>query len=231
MILPFTYEEFLEVFKNYNLAVFPAQLIAFILGLTSLMIFLVRKTYGNIVNVILGIFWVFTGVFYHFLYFSEINKAAYFFGILFVAQGFLFFRNAFHKQKIKYHLDLSEFNIRQFFAVIFFLYALFIYPLLSQIFGHHYPFSPAFGITPCPTVIFTFAFFLLSENRLPFQFWVIPVIWAIIGFFAATQLGMIEDFGLTATAVISVFLITRKKRKSVKKPENIEKKLLSFRHK
>lgn len=227
MALPFTYEEFINVFKSYNLAVFPAQIIAYALGLFSLVIFLFRKTQARIINIILGGFWSFTGIFYHFLYFSEINRAAFLFGILFIAQGIIFFYQAFENRRLKYHLDLSKFDIMQFFAIIFFLYSLVIYPLLSQAFGHYYPYAPSFGITPCPTVIFTIAFLLLSENKLFLGFWIIPFLWAFIGFFAATQLGMIEDYGLLISALIAVFLILRKNRLPKRKTE-IVKNLVNF---
>lgn len=219
MTLPFTYEEFINVFKNYNLAIFPAQIIAYVLGIISLLIFLFKRTQGRIINIILGFFWIFTGIFYHLLYFSEVNKAAFLFGALFLFQAGIFFYQAF-KNRVQYRLDFSNFPVKQGFAIVFFLYSLIIYPVLNQIFGHFYPYSPSFGLTPCPMVIFTFGFLLLSENKSFPGLWIIPSLWAFIGFFAAIQLKMFEDYGLVIAALIAAFFLFGKNNRSKRKTKN-----------
>jgi hypothetical protein len=42
-------------------------------------------------------------------------------------------------------------------------YAMVIYPLLDSVLGHGSPQAPLFGVTPCPTTIFTFG--LLWRDR------------------------------------------------------------------
>lgn len=53
-----------------------------------------------------------------------------------------------------------------------------------------------FGVTPCPTVIFTFGVLLLAKPRLPFWLFVIPAVWAVIGGSAAILLDVREDWML-----------------------------------
>jgi hypothetical protein len=89
---PFSKEEFLQVFANYNISVSPAQI--FILQLALLMIFFaVKKTkYGDkFISTSLAFLWLWMGIVYHIIYFSSVNKAAYLFGIIFIVQAFLFF--------------------------------------------------------------------------------------------------------------------------------------------
>jgi hypothetical protein len=83
MLLPFTPDQFLAVFAAYNLAVWPAQLVAYLLSL-GMVLALLRPTRWThrIVGAGLGLMWVWTGVAYHALFFAPINKAAHAFAAL-----------------------------------------------------------------------------------------------------------------------------------------------------
>ena len=91
MEIPFTVEQFFEVFKAYNTAIWPAQALAYVLGLAALGL-AIRGGEGpaRIVAGILASFWLWMGVFYHMLYFRVINPAAWIFGISYILQGSLF---------------------------------------------------------------------------------------------------------------------------------------------
>jgi len=82
-------------------------------------------------------------------------------------------------------------------------YGLIGYPILNVVFGHVYPRMPTFGL-PCPTTIFTFGLLLFAAGRTPRIAFVIPVLWAVVGTFAASTLGMREDFGLPAAALTAI---------------------------
>src|SRR5690348_18042205 len=91
MKTPFTTEQFLDVFREYNESVFPLQLLFYMMALLS--IFLVIKPVeksSRIISSVLGFYWLWMGVAYHWISFSSINKAAYVFGALFIVQGILF---------------------------------------------------------------------------------------------------------------------------------------------
>ena len=85
MNIPFTVEQFFAVFKNYNEAIWPAQIIAYILGI-AVLVLAIRKVNlsDRIIGAILAIFWMGMGVFYHILHFRVINPAAWVFGIVFI---------------------------------------------------------------------------------------------------------------------------------------------------
>lgn len=217
MTLPFTVDQFLGVFQNYNLAMWPAHLVAYALGLAAVFCVMKKRPYSDLlVNLILGIFWIWNGALYHITYFSSINKAAYVFGALFVAQGLLFIVLGVFKNKITYEFTP---NLSSVTGILFILYAMLIYPLAGYLLGHGYPFSPAFGLAPCPTTIFTFGMMLLAVKTLPRGMILIPLVWSLIGFSAALNLGITEDAGLLAAGILGSIMIFFEKR-ALKKHSN-----------
>ena len=81
MQFPFTTEQFLNVFQNYNDSISPLQLIFVIVALV-IVFMLFRKTIvkDKYISYLLSFFWLWMGIVYQLIYFSEINKAAYAFG-------------------------------------------------------------------------------------------------------------------------------------------------------
>lgn len=212
MQLPFTMDEFLNVFAQYNTSVFPLQIIFVMFAC-----FLVYLAYKNfkfsdlVINISLAFYWLWIGLVYHITFFSSINKAAYFFGILFIVQGLLFIYAGVIRKELRY---ATERSMEAYFGWAFIAYAIIIYPIIGMISGHSYPKAPTFGL-PCPTTIFTFGMFLFVRNRFPYYLLIIPVLWSILGFSAALQLSITEDFGLSFAGVIGLLLIIYYNKKGV----------------
>jgi len=206
MKLPFTVDQFLDIFRKYNIAVYPIQFLFIFLACVA--VFLVFKKSSNSNRLILFIvaaLWFWMGAIYHIGFFSTINKAAYIFGSLFIIEGFLLVYFAFRKpSSFAFHL-----NIYGFASVLLLLYAIVIYPIIGHFSGHSYPFAPTFGL-PCPTTIFTFGILLLSVHRLPLLIVIVPLLWSIIGFSAAFSLGINEDTGLIVSGVVFTILNYKK---------------------
>ena len=204
MKLPFTTDQFLDVFGSYNLTVWPAQFILLVLAVISIYLAVNKTKYSDkIISAVLTFHWFWMGIVYHFIFFTVINPLAYFFAGLFVLQGFLFFFFGIARDELnfKYHN-----NIKGITAIILFLYALIFYPLLGYALGHYYPNTPTFGL-PCPTTIFTFGLLLLLNGRLNKVLFIIPVLWTLIGFTAALKLGILQDIGLLVSAVITLTVV------------------------
>jgi hypothetical protein len=87
--------------------------------------------------------------------------------------------------------------------------------VLGHLFGHIYPKSPTFGL-PCPTTIFTFGLLLWTDKKIPKYVLVIPFLWSIVGFSAAVNLKVYEDFGLLVAGIIGTVLILLSERKTKK---------------
>ena len=211
MNMPFTIDQFMEVFANYNLAIWPVQIIAYLLGVAAVFFAIRKREYsGRVISAVLSCFWIWNGAAYHISYFSRINKPAFAFGILFIFQGILFFRSGVIKSSLNFRFKRDLSSVVGLFIV---LYALVLYPLIGHLFGHSFPHSPVFGVAPCPTTIFTFGLFLWSEKKLPLHLLLIPSIWAVVGGSAAAFLGIGEDIGLIVSGLISVSITLLRSRR------------------
>lgn len=204
-MIPFTVDQFLEVFARYNVAVLPAQLVFYAMGILAICLALQRKAgFSKVVSLILAVLWIWMGLVYHFWFFSPINSAALIFALFFVLQGILFFIAGVWKQQLDFRFRLNLFGI---IGGAFLLYALVIYPALGYWFGHRYPAAPTFGL-PCPTTIFTFGILLWTNRRVPLYLLAIPLGWSFMGLWAAISLGIPEDFGLLPAGLIGSLLIS-----------------------
>jgi hypothetical protein len=200
MRLPFTVEQFLQIFKDYNESIFPLQIFFYLMAVAILFVAIKRiEGAGKIINSVLAFFWAWMGIVYHLMFFTTINKAAYVFGGFFILEAVLFFYLGVIKRKLTYRFKPDKSGVIGSTLIIF---ALIIYPLLGYLFGHVYPVAPTFGV-PCPTTIFTFGILLWSDNKIPKIILVVPFLWSILGFSAATNLGIREDIGLLIAGVVA----------------------------
>jgi hypothetical protein len=213
MKLPFTTEQFLGVFTDYNETIFPLQILLYVFA-GAIIYFVVRKRKGGNkrVNLILTFLWLWMGIIYHIVFFSPINKAAYGFGALFIVQAGLIFYFGVIRHKLTYRFRSNTLGRTGLGLMLF---ALVFYPLIGYMLGHIYPAAPTFG-APCPTAIFTFGLFLWSDKTFPKIVLIIPFTWSVIGFSAAITLGMTEDISpLIAGVMVTAALVLRKKTQRV----------------
>jgi hypothetical protein len=212
MKTPFSLDQFLAVFKNYNEAVFPMQIILFLLSV--LIIYLTIKPkmkYDKTISGFLAFLWLWMGIIYHLIFFTSINIAAYVFGSFFILQGVLFLIAGVLQNKISYKFKSDLYGK---IGITLILFSLIIYPVIGYLLDHLYPYSPTFGL-PCPTTIFTFGILLLNTNRCPLYILIIPFLWSVIGFTAAFNFGIWEDTGLFVAGLLSTSLLLTRNRKLI----------------
>jgi hypothetical protein len=168
------------------------------------------QTTSRLAAGILAVFWVWTGIGYHWLFFAAINKAAYLFGALFVVQGIaVAYAGLTGKGRLGFGFRPSP---ASWIGVLFVIYSAVLYPLIGIRTGHPYPTMPMFGVTPCPVTIFTFGMFLLTVERLPRWLLIIPFLWSLVGGSAAILLGVPQDWFLLVSGVIAVPLVLARDR-------------------
>jgi hypothetical protein len=214
MKTPFTVDQFLDVFRNYNEAVFPMQIVFYAISIVAIYFVMRRNSKsGKIVSIILSFIWLWMGIVYHLVYFSVINKAAYAFGILFILQGILFLTYGVFQNKLTFHFHRTKYGVT---GIVLILFALVMYPMLGYFNNHIYPDSPTFGL-PCPTTIFTFGLLLLIDKKCPVPILVIPLLWSIVGFTAAFSFGITEDVGLLIAGLVSTSMLMLRNRAMEKK--------------
>jgi hypothetical protein len=209
-MLPFGHDAFIDVFRAYNTAIWPAQIAAYALGATILLL-LIRPAPlgGKAVAAILGLMWLWTGLVYHAAFFSAINRAAYGFAALFVVQGLMLVWVA-----VTGRLDLRiRGGVRGGIGLGMIVYAMLLYPAIGAMAGQSYPGVPVFGVAPCPLVIFTFGVLLMADS-LPLRLLIVPLLWSLIGGSAAFLLRIPQDWVLLLSGVVvaAMLLLDRRRR-------------------
>lgn len=198
MNMPFTAQQFLNVFAAYNAAIWPAQVPLYLLGILAAVLAARQAEWtGRLVTGVLALYWLWMGALYHLVFFRPINPAALVFGALFIVQGLLFSFAA-ARGSLSFGPPQGWSGV---LGAAFIAYALVIYPLIGTLSGHAYPRAPLFGVAPCPTAIFTFGILLWARTRVGASLLVIPFLWSLVGFSAALSLGIPEDFGLLAAGL------------------------------
>ena len=203
MNLPFTQQQFFEVFSRYNEAVMPLQNGLVLLGLSAFGAMVVRRRDSDrVISAILAGLWIWMGVVYHLIYFREVNPAATLFGVMFLGGAAIFAWVGVVRGRLAFD---CESRARRIAGHALIAYALVGYPFLSLILGREFPEMPTFGL-PCPTTIFTIGMLAFLSSPFPRYVFAIPIVWALIGSQAALLLGVYEDLGLLVAGLAGVWL-------------------------
>lgn len=206
--VPFTREVFLGLFEQYNAAIWPAQPIAYALGLLVLLSALKPyKGSGRLIAAVLAAAWIWNGVAYHMLHFATLVWAAWAFGFLFVVQGLMFLGTGVLRGRLAFRFQR---DICGWAGLALALFAMAAHPLIGMLAGQAWPRMPVFGVAPCPTAIFTLGMLLMAEPRVPLHLLVIPLLWSVVGGAAAWQLDIPLDLALPVAAVVTIVLGLRK---------------------
>ncbi|MPY73787.1 MAG: hypothetical protein GEU87_05965 [Alphaproteobacteria bacterium] len=207
-LVPFTREVFLGLFEQYNAAVWPAQPVAYALGLLVLLSALKPyKGSGRLIAAVLAAAWIWNGVAYHMLHFATLVWAAWAFGFLFVVQGLMFLGSGVLRGRLAFRF---QGGVTGWIGIGMALFAMAAYPLIGALTGQGLPRIPPFGLAPCPTAIFTLGMLLLAAPRVPMHLLVIPLLWSIVGGAVAWQIDIPQDLALPAAAALAVVLGLRK---------------------
>lgn len=212
LVLPFTRDQFFAVFADYNRAIWPAQMLAYLLALAVFALILHRPRTGErAVLALLALMWGWTGIAFHVAFFAAINRTALGFAALFVLQALWFAQLA-----LRGGLRLElRWGGRAFWGCGLVAYAAVVYPLIGMSTGHGWPALPMFGLTPCPVTLFTFGVLLLASAPIPRRLLFIPLLWALIGGSAAFLLGVPQDWPLLLGGVLVVPWLWRRSQGTV----------------
>lgn len=207
-MLPFTREQFFDVFAAYNAATWPAAVAVYPLALLALAAAWRRTPRaGRWVAAILALMWAWVGIVYQGLYFSHINPIARAFAGAFVFQAILFAVHAARQDGLEF---ARRGRLRTAAGAVLILYAMVAYPLLGLLAGDRYPGLPLFGVAPCPLLIFTFAL-MLWASRTRWWLWVIPLAWSVVGGSAFVVLSVPQDLALPISALAAALVLLAEK--------------------
>jgi drug/metabolite transporter (DMT)-like permease len=212
MDMPFTAEQFHDVFRAYNEAVWPSQIV--LIGLALVGIFLAmrpRRWSHAVVSAILAVLWAWLAVAYHIAFFSRINPLAYAFAALSLVGAAIFVWDGVVQRRLRFEWNGS---IRSWSGAAFVGFALVLYPAWSSLAGHGYHYMPTFGL-PCPTTLYTvgmLSFLVAPYSRRPH---VVPIVWSAIGAQAAFFLAVPQDLSLIVAGLAGVVLLLRNNPKAI----------------
>jgi hypothetical protein len=201
-----------EACGNYNEAVWPMQVIGYVLGIIAIFWGIKRIKYSdNIITLILSYFWLWAGFVFCVIFFAPDYKVFYILGSLAIIQGILFLLFGLRSHKLL-PLFTFRFDLYGIIGAIYILYALIFYPFIGYWTGYPYPDYPIFGVAPCPVCIFTFGLFMWARKRLPMSVLVIPLIESVAGI-VPFVLGLYADIGLVVGGIGGFLLILHKNRR------------------
>jgi hypothetical protein len=208
--MPFSPDDFFAVFARHNAAIWPLQILAHLAGVALFGLVLRRGgVSARIVLPVLAVLWLLNGIGYHLLHFSAINPLAPAFAALFIAEAVALALAARAAPGMVFEAGTAA---RKLAALALMVFALALYPLWSALGPHPYPASPAFGVAPCPTAIFTIGMLLPGPFRKLAWLLLLPGLRAAIGGSAAVLLQVPQDFGLIAALAILLVVAARERR-------------------
>lgn len=206
MRLPFTVEQFVDVFAQYNVAVWPAPVaLAALAALCVLAMFSRLRSRGVLISTVLAVLWLWLALAYHWAFFLRINPLAIAFALVSIAGALLFLWHGVRRRRLHFRWQSRPMD---WLGAALVGYALLAYPLLNALSGHRYPGTATFGL-PCPTTLFTIGMLTSLEAPYPRSVLVVPMLWCLVGVQAAFLLDMPADLALAPAALTALVLMAR----------------------
>jgi hypothetical protein len=212
MQLPFSREDFFDLFAAYNGALWPAVVALWVASvLAAVWMLSSRRSHDRWLSGLLVIQWAWSAVAYHVVFFTRINPAAWLFAAIFLLQATVFFWSGVIRGHLAFMASRTVWTKIGWFLVV---YAL-LYPAINAVEHGNILSIPTFGL-PCPTTIFTAGLLLLAmpHSRI---FSIVPIVWSVIGGSAAFLLGVSADYALpVAGAALAVFELQKSRTSAAK---------------
>jgi Family of unknown function (DUF6064) len=205
MRLPFTNEQFFELFAAYNLGLWPALTALWIASVVvSLRLLSSRRPPNRWIGAVLAAHWAWSALAYHVAFFTSINPAAWVFAALYLAQAALLFWSGVVQGRLSFVPWRNAWAPMAWALVAYSL----AYPGINAVQHPTWSRIPTFGV-PCPTTIFTAGLLMLAAPRSrPLS--IVPVIWSLIGGSAAFLLGVRADYALPIAGMALAIFTTRR---------------------
>lgn len=207
-MISFTPEVYFALFEHYNLAIWPTQLMAYALGVLALALAFSKSPLSSrIMGGVVTLFWLWNGLVYHALYFTQINFMAPVFAAFFVIEGLLLAWYFVFRGDVELRADRE---LASWAGIGLMIFAMVIFPLLGDLAGHGWPQAAVFGVAPSPTLVYSLGVLLLAQPRMPVLPAIIPILWAL----GSWLLGIAEDFSLPLAGIATLVLLIRKNRRA-----------------
>jgi hypothetical protein len=205
--LPFTREEFFDLFAAYNTSLWPAVVALWVASaLACGWLVSWRRSHDRWISSLLAVLWTWSCIAYHVTFFTRINPAAWLFAAIFLVQAGLFVWSGLIRTELSFEPSRTAWTR---VGSLLMVYAL-LYPAITAIEHGSIVRAPTFAL-PCPTTIFTAGALLLASSPRRYLA-IVPIVWSVIGGSAAFLLGVSADFALpVAGAALALFALQKPK--------------------
>ncbi|WP_282607929.1 DUF6064 family protein [Pelagibius sp. Alg239-R121] len=208
-MIPFSPEVFFSFLAQYNAAIWPFQILAYILA--GIAIFCALKPAphsGRCVGVVLTAFWLWTGSVYHLQFFASINFWDQGFGVLFILQGLAFVWRGLLSNRLKPIRAMNE--PARWLGLICLTIALIFYPLASILAGQDLAEIAWVGVSPTGTVVFTLGILCFCQPDKQKRLLIFPLLCCLSGALVAYLLPMPQDWVLLPLAFAMTLIAFRR---------------------
>lgn len=206
-LILFSPQTYFRLIELYNNSIWPAQILALILGCTIAALAWRRPNWnGRVISVILAVCWLWVAWAFHLQRFADIHWVATYFAAGFVIQAILIVWVGVVKDRLAINPIDSAIQI---LGLSIFIFALFVQPLLTAFIGNNWGQAELFAITPDPTVTGTIGVLLLTNINKHWWLIIIPIVWCIV---SAATLWVLESMNfivLVVTGFLALFAILK----------------------
>jgi Family of unknown function (DUF6064) len=171
--LLFSPRTYYRLFELYNVAIWPAQILALALGIAIVVLW--RRGNGRAIAAILAACWLWVAWAYLLTRYDTINLAARYFAVGFAVEAALLVWIGVVRNRL---LLLPEAHMSRI-GLGMFVFALAVQPLVGALVGRGWLQAEIFGIAPDPTAVATLGV-LLAAARPPWALLVVPLVWCAI---------------------------------------------------
>ena len=206
-LLLFAPRTYYRLFELYNAAIWPAQVLAVLLGLVILVL-LVRgraPLRDRGICAVLAACWVWVAVFL-FQRYATINWAATYFAAAFAVEALLLGLVGAIGGRVAFRTDGRW---PWLIGLGLFVFALVIQPLLGPLLGRPLSQMEIFGVTPDPTVVATLGLLASATGGSRWLLLVVPVLWAAISGATLWTMGAPDALVLPLAAALAVVAVAR----------------------
>lgn len=203
---PYDRQSWFNLLAGYYRAIWPVVLLALPILLALPLLILRHDKAGinqvvatRLVLALLGLSWLWCGGVFHIKYFSGLNWAAQWFGILFMLQGGLLLLAA---ALLKAPQWVDRVSWRGRLGVGLLLVALLVYPLSGLLEGRTLLQLEIFPLLPAPVTLVTVAVLVLLNSCFRHGLVVIPALWGVVSAAFAATLGLVEVYFMVGAMVV-----------------------------
>lgn len=176
--LLFSPQTYYRLFELYNSDIWPAQILALVLGVSILLLARWHPLWhGRAIAAILAALWIWVAWAYHLQRYASINWAATYFAGGFAIEAALLIWIGVVRDKLTF-IPATRTLYRAGTSV--YLFALIALPLIGPLVGRKWTHMEILGIAPDPTALATLGILLLTSGRTFWELLVIPILWCAI---------------------------------------------------